>query len=71
MKTTIISSEFRGFYGNSGLGIYSSCSNNRAFSTNIDTIDGASSIYLKETKCNDCDYAGLAKFNEIYGVGTS
>ena len=71
MKTIISSSEFRGFYGGTGSGIYSSCSNNRAFSTNIDTIDGASSIYLKNSKCNNCDYAGIAKYNEIYGVGTS
>ena len=35
--------------------MYSACKNNRAFGTNYDTIDGGSSIYLKNTECNNCD----------------
>lgn len=55
MKTIISNSEFRGFYGDHGLGVYASCANNRAFRTNRDTLDGASSVYLRSTECTDCD----------------
>ena len=71
MKTKIIDSEFRGFYGDSSPGTYSACKNNRVFVTNRDTLDGASSIYLQNTECINCNLAGLANYDEIYGVGTS